>query len=157
LEEVGRILKPGGIIVSCEWGRRAVLDPSCGSDIAINTPGIDRFGDAITAALAAKGIGQVVQSIPSWLSRATSAQFTEITPGLVYVPIGSWHANPRLHTIGKAYRSSLKKYAQAMKPMLREAGWPDGELDELMRDMVHDTQNVAGISGVYHTVHARKI
>jgi hypothetical protein len=157
LEEVGRILKPGGIFVSGEWGRRAVLDPSCSSDIAINTPGIDRFGDAITAALAAKGIGQVVQSIPSWLSRATSAEFTEIIPNVFYVPIGSWHADPRLQTIGRAYRSSLKKFAQAMEPMLREAGWSDDELDELIRGMVHDTKNVAGISGVYHTVYARKI
>ena len=155
LREVGRILRPGGLFTSCEWGRYPAFHPSFNLHPAYHVPGICRFFEILHKALdMCRGIQQLAPSIPSLL--VASGLFTEITPQIYYMPIGPWHTDFNMQRLGRAYRATLLRYADSMRPLLMEAGWTDGELDDIIGGYVHDLKTVRGLVSVYHTVHARK-
>lgn len=58
--------------------------------------------------------------------------------------------------LGRAFRASMLRYADSVKPLLREAGWTEEEVTELVEGYVHEIKTVRGMVCVLHTVHARK-
>jgi len=154
LEEVTRILHPGGLFVSYELGSYPVFHPCFNLDARIHLPGATRFFDVVNEALQRMGIQRIAPVVPDLLT--ASGSFTDITPQQFYMPIGPWHSNPEMKTLGRAFRAVLRKYTEAVRPMLSRAGWTDCDLDQIIGDYLRETMMVRGMVGVYYTVHARK-
>jgi len=154
LQEVIRILRPGGLFVSYEMGSYPVLHPYYNLDARTLLPAATRFFGVVNEALQRRGIGCIAPTVPDLLS--SSGSFTDITPQQFYMPIGPWPADPRMKSIGRAFRATLRKYTEAVRPMLIREGWADGELNQIIDDYLHETMVMRGMVGVCYTVHARK-
>jgi hypothetical protein len=59
--------------------------------------------------------------------------------------------------VGRMYLAALKDFAESLKPMLREAGMTQHEIDTLVTGFIEDIEHVPGLVGVYHTAWARKL
>jgi len=155
LDEVARVLRPGGLFLSGEWGRSPTFaDPASGNSHTI--PDIHRLVTFVDDILHAKhGVFSVAPHIPRWL--AESGRFQDITAHLHAVPIGNWHPDPAMQVLGNTFRDMLVRYAKNLGPMLKEAGLDNAQVDELVTGYVNDMENVSGMIGVYHTVYAKKI
>ena len=148
LREVHRILRPGGLFVSCELGSHPAFHP--GHRMRTNLPGTTHFFHIVNEALRGRGIQPIAPFVPELLN---SSGFTNITPQQFYMPIGPWHHDQAL---GRAFRAVMCKYAEAVRPMLSRAGLGDLELDQIIRDYIRETMRESGMVGVYYTVHAQK-
>jgi hypothetical protein len=154
LQEVTRILQPGGLFVSYELESYPAFHPCFNLDARTHLPGATRFFDVVNEALQGMGIRRIAPTVPDFLTSA--GVFTDITPQQFYMPIGPWHSDPELRSLGRAFRAVMWKYTEAVRPMLRKAGWGDRDLGRIIEDYLHETMMVRGMVGVYYTVHARK-
>ncbi|KNZ71919.1 hypothetical protein J132_05193 [Termitomyces sp. J132] len=100
LQEIGRVLRPNGLFISCE------LDgyPTFQSALRVNprelAPGAYTFFDVLTHALnVCRGIQPIAGTLPALLEAAGC--FRDITADLYYLPIGLWHHDQRMKDIGK--------------------------------------------------------
>ncbi|KAG6852854.1 hypothetical protein C0991_008575, partial [Blastosporella zonata] len=137
LGEVGRILHPGGLFISCEWGRYPSFHPALGLDPVEHAPGACHFFDTLTRALdVCRGIQPIAGTIPALLEG--SGIFRDINQLCYYMPIGPWHADPQMKVLGRAFRASLVRYADSVKPLLAEAGLSGEQVSAIVGDYVHD-------------------
>jgi len=156
VREVARVLRPGGLFLSGEWERGPTFaDPALGN--ANSIPAIHRLLNLVDDALGARHrVFPVAPHIPAWL--AESGRFRDITPQFHLVPIGDWHPDPAMQALGNNFRDIWVRYADSLRPMLREGlGLDEVQVDELVAGYVNDMDNVSGMIGVYHTVHAKKV
>lgn len=152
LREVARVLRPGGLFLSCEWGRGPAFDPSYPSS---PIPGLCHFFEVLTKALdVCRGIQPIASVVPSFINH--SGLFTEITTYRYYVPIGPWHWDERMRRLGRAFRAAHLRYADSVKPLLTEAGWTEGEITDIVDEFIHELKTVRGLVSVYHVAHARR-
>ncbi|KAG6849012.1 hypothetical protein H0H93_011995 [Arthromyces matolae] len=156
LEEVGRVLRPGGLFLSCEWGWYPSFHPALGLDPSEHAPGISGFFDALNQALDTFcGLQPIAGTVPQLLTE--SGYFMNITPSLHYVPVGAWHTDLEMQSLGRAFRATLVRYADSVKPLLRDAGWTEVQIGGVMEAFLHDLRTVRGLVAVFHTVHARRL
>ncbi|KAH7927187.1 S-adenosyl-L-methionine-dependent methyltransferase [Leucogyrophana mollusca] len=156
LEEVARVLKPGGLFFSGEVARQPMFDSSFPLDPAVDAPGAQRFFEVINNMLARRGLEQISTRIPRWLQ--DSGQFTAPIIREYTIPIGDWESAPHSKRVGVEYRQVMERFADSLRPMLRsDDAIDEREFDEVVRDYVHDLYNVPGMIGLYRTVWARKI
>ncbi|KAG5730856.1 hypothetical protein E4T56_gene16177 [Termitomyces sp. T112] len=156
LQELGRVLRPNGLFISCE------LDgyPTFQSALRVNprelAPGAYTFFDVLTHALnVCRGIQPIAGTLPALLEAAGC--FRDITADLYYLPIGLWHHDQRMKDIGRAFGATLVRYADSVKPLLLEAGLTEEQVATITAAYVHDLSTVPGLVVVLHTVHARRI
>ncbi|KAF8154294.1 S-adenosyl-L-methionine-dependent methyltransferase [Crassisporium funariophilum] len=156
LQEVARVLRPGGLFVSCEWGRYVAFEPSLRLDPSTHAPASSRFFDALTRALASsRGIQPISPQIPMFLSN--SGLFTGITSEQRHMPIGAWASDPAMRVLGERSLEIIERYTDSVKPLLIEAGWVEAEVENLLADYLQETQTTQGLIGVLYTVHARRV
>ncbi|CAA7262004.1 unnamed protein product [Cyclocybe aegerita] len=156
LDEVARVLRPGGLFVSCEWDPYTAFDPASNRNLAMHAPACCRFFDAVNDALdSCRGLRPIPELITSILE--SKGCFTAISPRKLYIPIGAWRADPALRTIGVDCRRAHQRYADSIKPLLIEAGWTQNGLDRLVGEYMREMDSLNGLVAVVHTVHARKI
>ena len=155
LREVARVLRPGGLFVSCEWGRYVAFDPSFRQVPAIDAPSTVQFFDAITNALAARGIQPLAHQIPTFITN--SGCFSDITVEQNSIPIGVWPSDVLLQNIGADCLKVHKRYADSSKPLLLSAGWSEAALERIITDYIEEIHSVSGLVSVLHTVHARRL
>ncbi|KDR78240.1 hypothetical protein GALMADRAFT_138359 [Galerina marginata CBS 339.88] len=156
LQEVARVLRPGGLFVSYEWAPYPAFDPSLQRDLAIYAPASFRFHDAInTALLQRRGLHPIAAQIPSFL--ASAGVFAEISAGQHYIPIGAWSADPSLQSIGTACLEANERYASSVKPLLCDSGWTDAEAESMLTDFIREIRTMNGLVSVLYTVHARRV
>lgn len=154
--EVARVLRPGGLFLSCEWDRSVAFHPSLNISAPVRVPRTCKFFDVLTHALYAAGIQPVASSIPFILEG--SGHFTDVIPRCFYMPIGPWHSDPRMRRLGRAFRAALVRYADSVRPMLLDdTRWTKEELDEIIGGYIHELKTVRGMVSIYRTVHARKV
>ena len=158
LGEVARVLRPGGLFLSGEWER----GPTFASPVTGNPSTISatyHLLNIVDNALRAKhpGVFPIASHIPSWL--AESGRFRNITAQLHAVPIGDWHPDPEMKELGNTFRDMLVRYANNLKPMLRdpELGLGEAQINNLVTGYMNDMYGVSGMIGVYRTVHAKKL
>ncbi|KAF5376694.1 hypothetical protein D9615_007865 [Tricholomella constricta] len=156
LQEVGRILRPGGLFLSCEWGRYPAFHPALDLDPEVHAPGVCHFFEVLGKALEARcGIQPLASRIPAFLGN--SGYFTNITPQCFYMPVGPWHAEPQMKLLGRAFRATLLRYADSVKPLLLEAGCTEEEMLHIIGGYVHELKTVRGMVCVLHTVYAHRL
>ncbi|KAG6908717.1 hypothetical protein DXG01_003562 [Tephrocybe rancida] len=156
LREVARILRPGGLFISCEWGRYPAFHPSLALEPTEHTPGACQFFDTLTRALdVCRGIQPIAGSIPGVISG--EGNFRDVTQRCYYMPIGPWHADPEMKELGRAYRAALIRYVDSVKPLLAEAGLTHEQVGTLVHGYLHELRTVRGMVSVLHTVHARRV
>ena len=154
LQEVARLLRPGGLFFSGEIGRYLDVAHNFPSDPAHLAPRAWRFYDAVHHSLALRHLNLIADRIP--LSIQHSQQFTVPIIQTFHIPVGDWHRDNIMRRIGKKYLAALKVFAENLRPMLRET-MSQHDVDALVAGFIDDIENVRGLVGVYHTVWARKL
>jgi len=155
LQEIARVLRSGGLFVSCELGRYAAFDPSFHQVPSIDAPATVRFFDAITNALASRGIQPIAHRIPTFI--ANSGFFVDITVEQRCIPIGVWPSDLESQNIGEDYLRVCRRYADSSKTLLLAAGWNESTLERMIADYLREIHNVRGLVEVLYTVHARRV
>jgi len=156
LREVARLLRPGGLFISCEWGRYPSFHPSFVANPEMHTPGVHRFFRVLNGALDSLGIRPLASRIPALLE--DSGFFTDITPQRFYMPIGPLRSDPVWkQEMGKAFRAALRRYAESVKPLLLESGLSSEEVEDIVQDYKHELKTIRGMVSELHTVWAHRI
>jgi len=156
LTEATRVLRHGGLFVSGEWERSPSFDNPAIEDTN-RILGIRSLVDVVDLLLIERNASPPVTCIPDWLD--ASGQFQGITKQCYTVPIGDWPSDPAMKALGKNFRDVWVRYADSLKPMLREpsSGLGEAQINDLIAGYMHNMDNVPGMVGKYHTVHATKI
>ncbi|RPD67938.1 S-adenosyl-L-methionine-dependent methyltransferase [Lentinus tigrinus ALCF2SS1-7] len=152
LPEIARVLRRGGLFVSCEWGRRPAM--ADGSDVAARAPRALAFFDAVRSTLLERrGIQTVADRIPQLL--ADSGKFTHIVARTYHMPIGDWPDNPEMRELGREYREMVELYARSMRAVLLDGRWA-AHADDLVQGYIDEIWSVPGLVSICHTVYARR-
>ncbi|KAH9886678.1 S-adenosyl-L-methionine-dependent methyltransferase [Cubamyces lactineus] len=153
LQEVGRILRRGGLFVSCEWSRVPAM--ADGSDITLRAPRTHDFFAAVRDTLQmSRGITSVARHIPHFLEE--TRQFTNIEAKRFHAPIGDWPSDPEMKAMGREFREMMIVYARSMKEVLLGGPYA-ADAEELTQGYLHDIHTIPGIVSTCFTVHARRI
>ncbi|PSR87015.1 hypothetical protein PHLCEN_2v5273 [Hermanssonia centrifuga] len=154
LDEVARVLRPGGLFLACEWGR--CVEMADGRDPRLFVPRTCDFFNAVNQALVSRGITAIAAHIPTWLQE--SGHFNHIRRHIFKMPLG---ASPRdsqeRGEIGTQFKNIMRLYANSMRVMLIETGWNSSEVEALIRGYLYEMDTVPGIVCLYSTVYARRI
>ncbi|KAK0467097.1 S-adenosyl-L-methionine-dependent methyltransferase [Desarmillaria tabescens] len=156
IREVSRILRPGGIFVSGEWGQHPTIHPSYNLDPASQTPSFCHFFQLLRDALARRGIPQNVPGTVHSLLQS-SGGFFEVTPQTHYFPVGPWSSDHAIQRIGRAFRAVLSRYMDSVRPVILELGVNASDLDDLYAGARAEIGRAQGLVAVYYSVHARRI
>ncbi|KAK0217868.1 S-adenosyl-L-methionine-dependent methyltransferase [Armillaria fumosa] len=155
IQEVKRILRPGGMFVSGEWGQHPLFHPSYNLDPVTQTPSLSHFFQVLQSALARRGIPLVAGNIHAWLQSAGG--FAYITPQTHYLPIGSWSNDHTMQRVGKAFRTVLSRYMDSVRPIILDLGMNEADLDHLYANARAEVASAQGLVAVYYSVHARRM
>ncbi|KAI0633114.1 S-adenosyl-L-methionine-dependent methyltransferase [Trametes polyzona] len=151
--EVARVLRRGGLFVSCEWARCLTMDD--GSDVRSRAPRACAFFDAVREALRVRrGLESMAARIPQLL--VDSRHFSHVEAKVYRVPIGDWSSDIENKEIGREFRESMAVYANSMYALLSEG--PRGMYaSALIEGFIRDIWSVPGLVSSYYTVHARRM
>ncbi|KIM37900.1 hypothetical protein M413DRAFT_30557 [Hebeloma cylindrosporum] len=156
VEEVARVLRPGGLLISYEWSPYPAFHPSLDRDPSIHAPASCRLAEAVRGAfLSTRGLHLLATEVPSIL--VNTGLFADVSPNQHHIPVGAWHADPSLRRIGTMCREAQEQYADSIKPLLLEAGWEEADASRILADYIQEIRTVGGLVIVLHTVHARKV
>ncbi|KAH8092174.1 hypothetical protein BXZ70DRAFT_951500 [Cristinia sonorae] len=146
VDEVARVLRPGGLFVGCEFNRIPAM--AHGRDASTHLPLSSRFFDAVNQTLYfSKGILNVAPCISRILN--ASDHFDEVHQLRVEMPVGGDH-------FGTCFKGLLKMYVEGLKVVLLDAGWSRAQVDDLARGYLHEMEHIPGMVSIYHAVYARK-
>lgn len=155
IAEAARVLRQGGLFLSGEWKPLPVFSTTVARP-AEAIPATYNLINMVNQTLHQRhGMIPVGLSIPGWLEQ--SGRFVNITPQDHFVPIGDWHQDPLMQVFGNDMRATLVRYGDSLKPMLKEAGYEEADIETIFRAYVHELHTVPGLMAVYRTVHARKV
>ncbi len=146
--EVRRILRPGGYFYFAEWMRNVFM--ADGSLVEQHAP---------QAALFFSIINTIMQS-----------RLVPLNPdaGLAAILYQSQHfevVQTRRYSIvlgnagaaGLHFRDAFKEYADALKYLLMDSGYTEGNAEQFITGFKHDIDFVPGLTVVYCTILARKL
>lgn len=108
--------------------------------------------EVLNQALNVQGIRPVAGRLPALLTAAGC--YRNITSKPYYMPIGPWHRDPSMRELGQAFRVTLVRYADSVKPLLMEVGWMEMQVAAIVAAYLHDLRTIPGLVAVLHTVHA---
>lgn len=153
--EAARVLRPGGLFLSGEWEPFPIHNATV-SQLDNVIPATFSLVNMVNETLHKRyNMDPVGTSVPGWLEQ--SGRFANITPQVYKVPIGDWHQDPLMREFGNDMRATLVRYGESLKPMLKEAGYAEIQVETVLQAYVHELHTVRGLMGVYRTVHARKV
>jgi len=155
LDEASRILRPGGLLLLCEWDNYPTLLLST-SDPSTRIPAAYRFHYALSDSLArVNGITALLAHIPHLLQR--TGAFGSIYVCKHIMPIGDWFPDRRLRNLGFQFRESVKVWLDSSRPILREGGYSDWEIDALIGGYRNEMETVSGMVSIYYTIWASRL
>jgi hypothetical protein len=85
-----------------------------------------------------------------------SARFLTANTEDIHVPVGAWHENDAISTIGSSFRVGLRKLAAPLKPMLLGSGMSADDVDALISAFKEEIDTVDGLAMVAHITHAER-
>ncbi|KAF8808331.1 S-adenosyl-L-methionine-dependent methyltransferase [Phlegmacium glaucopus] len=156
LQEVARVLCPGGLFISCEWSGSTTFHPSYQQVLSVDAPATVRFLDAYTNALnSCRHLRQIAPQIPTFV--ANSGYFTDITVEERYIPVGVWPLDVASQNIGADCLKMHRIHADSVKHLFLADGWSEAALERLITDYIQEINTVSGLVDVLHIVHARRL
>lgn len=153
LDQVARVLRPGGLFLACEWGRTIAM--ANGGDPRMLAPRSCAFFGAISQTLSQRRIYPIAGNVQQWL--VASNMFNHVRPHRYEMPVGHWPTDPRQSALGIAFRECLETYAESMRIMMLEAGCRREEVDHLVDGFRVELDTVQGMVCPYYTVHALRV
>ncbi|RXW13348.1 hypothetical protein EST38_g12507 [Candolleomyces aberdarensis] len=155
LGEVERLLQPGGCFLSVEYSKQLSFHPDYNRDIGEHAPATFHFFDTVNHILADTH-GVSLDSADIQLLVTNSPHFHTVTTEQIYIPVGIWHEDDGLNTIGSSFRAGQKKLAVSFKQMLLDSGMSAEEVDALITDFTEEMHAVEGLVMVVHITHAER-
>ncbi|CAK5271236.1 unnamed protein product [Mycena citricolor] len=154
IAQVARLLRPGGIFLSGEWGLLPAFNPDRSH---IPVPAMDRFFELVHTCLSQRGLPEVAPSVGPML--AASGAFGDITPEEHYLPLGTWHPDTALHESGMAMRGAFSRFMDSVRMMILDSviEITEDELAALYERVKRELLVTDGLATVFHTVYARKL
>lgn len=156
MEEVARVLRPGGLFLSFEWGHFVTLHPSLHGDISTHAPASRRFFDAMNGVLGSYRDSQPVNTDMAQLLTNVGG-FEDISTTTHYVPIGTWPADPALRSIGEKNLTAQERYANSVRHALVQSGRPQEDVDLLLGEYLAEIRTIGGIASVCYAACARRV
>lgn len=154
LAEVARVLRPGGLFLSGEWGWGPTFQDDA-TRAAHPIPAIDEFIDYITAHLLERhSISPAGALVYDWLIE--SGQFINIEWTQRAIPIDYQDTDNRTFNIGRDFRNAWRWYADSLLPFMRRTGMAEERVEELSRGYMRELEVTPGLVGVYSVVHATR-
>ncbi|KZP33192.1 hypothetical protein FIBSPDRAFT_1036313 [Athelia psychrophila] len=154
LNEVARILRPGGLFLSGEWS----WGPTFQDGARRNTnpiPAIDSFVTWITDELYARNhIAPAGAHVHEWLSE--SGQFIDISETLEYCIPLDHNTDTRTANIGTDFRNAWRWYADSLLPFMRSTGMAEDRVAEMNRGYMRELDATPGLVAVYTVTYATK-
>ncbi|KAJ2919633.1 hypothetical protein MD484_g856, partial [Candolleomyces efflorescens] len=155
LDEAARLLRPGGLFLSVEWAKQLSSYPGYDLDIEEDAPAAFNFFNTVNNTLAdMHGISLDSADIKFLINN--SAHFLTANTEDIHVPVGAWHENDALRTIGSSFRAGQKKLAVALEPTLLASGMSVDEVDALISGFKQEIDTVDGLAMVAHITHAER-
>jgi len=153
LREVGRVLRPGGLFLACEWGRYPAITQHIYPQPSI--PRSREFYLAVNESLQRiQGIAPVATDIARHMRE--SGLFESVQECRFEMPVGDRHPDPTKQYIGFHFREMLKLYARSMEVMMVEAGRSPPEAHRLADGYIHEMNTVDGMVSHYYMVHGTR-
>lgn len=153
VDQVARVLRPGGLFLAGEWGRSAEM--AGGMNPAEHAPRTCHFYRMVQETLLRRGIRPIARHIPRIMEE--SGHFKRVKARVYEMPVGPWHSNPELQSIGFWYRETLVRYAQSMGLMMVEAGCDPAQVQNVVYGFIREMYEVRGLVCKYFTVRAIKV
>ncbi|KAK7684457.1 hypothetical protein QCA50_012404 [Cerrena zonata] len=151
VNEVARILRPGGLFLACEWGRCAAMENNL--DPHHLTPFACRFYHAVAETLhRSRGLAPVANYLKDFIE--SSGRFDRVECKRIIMPIGTWHRDPSMQQLGDRFRQSLEVYVNSMQLMMIQAGRDPVGVRELVDGYVKEMYTVQGMICYFYTVQA---
>jgi hypothetical protein len=149
-------MRPGGLYLSGELALTAFFrsNTSQASDPPPSAPATTLFFQVLHAALATRGLQTDVRHIPTLLQN--TGAFQEIQSRVFYIPIGEWNEDPRMRDLGRAFQTIQRRFADSVKPLLRQVGHPREYVDALVESFNDELEVTDGLVGAYYVVQAIK-
>jgi len=155
VKEIARVLRSGGLFLSGEWDPLPTFDGHAPGNVDL-IPATYRLINMVNQTLHQKhGVIPVGPLIPGWLQQ--SGRFMSITHQVHFVPIGDWHPNPEMRVLGNDFKVTMVQYGDSLKPMLKDAGYEDTLIEEVLQGFSRELNTVPGMVWVYRTVYAWKV
>ncbi|PPQ69967.1 hypothetical protein CVT24_003671 [Panaeolus cyanescens] len=155
IREVSRVLRPGGVFLSHEWGRHIDLDPSYGTIDSVNIPATRRFYDVLNEALrSARRLLPTAHRIPGMIH--ASGQFTLVEESQRQVPIGTWPQDQTSRGIGTACLESLEVFADSARYVLLSAGMEENDMNNMLAAFISEIRTTPGLVSTLYTVCAHR-
>jgi len=156
LDEVARLLRPGGLFLSVEWTYQPTIHPRF-QDVHIDQPPASiRFFSTINQIIRGNG-GGWLDGVQAANTIASSTQFTNIIREQILVPIGPWEPNEVLNRIGSTFRTVHEKLAITLGQTMVDSGMPPPAANMLVSDYIAELQMVGGLISVAHITYARRV
>ncbi|XP_006455904.1 hypothetical protein AGABI2DRAFT_195215 [Agaricus bisporus var. bisporus H97] len=159
LPDVARVLRSGGVFFSGEWELKArhQLDSRQPAGGAFDDPCplSRRFFQVVNAALESRGILTDVSLISGYLH--DTGDFHHIQSSSMFIPVGGWHDDPRLADLGAKLHFVQTRFADSIKPLLRQMGNSEDFIEGLTSGFVNEIGSVVGIVAAFHYVYAIRI
>lgn len=150
------MLRSGGLFLSGEWDVAVCFPP--GDPRAANPtlyiPASMQFYQVLNLALEDRGIRTVVSHIPNYLNN--TGAFREVVSSSISVPVGTWSSDPRMNELGRGFLAIQSRFADSVKPFLRQMGHAQVYVDALVQNFVDELRMMDGLVGTYHLVYAIK-
>ncbi|KIK66375.1 hypothetical protein GYMLUDRAFT_38182 [Collybiopsis luxurians FD-317 M1] len=160
INEAARILKPGGLFLSGEWGYFPAFYPSfpeAADHPSQHVPYLHRFYQTLHNILIVRGIQSPIASTVTPRLQ-TSGLFQAQSETVYNVPIGNWSTEQSAQRIGRGNRAALRRFMNSVKPLfLAESGLQAAEVNELFEGCLEEMYNVRGLVSVYYLVPALKV
>lgn len=171
VQEAARILKPGGLFLSGEWGPFLSFAPEApeteDENPDVHVPGLYRFYQALRTACKDKldivtegifTIKPVWSRIPEWLE--STGAFQDITPHHLYVPIGNWSPDLTYNRLGILNRTAMVKFIESSRDFLLSSGVTEAEFEGMYTqatvEINYHRTGIPGVRSIYYMVEARR-
>ncbi|KAM6493020.1 S-adenosyl-L-methionine-dependent methyltransferase [Amanita muscaria] len=154
INECARLLRPGGLFVSCEWIHFPVAART-GLDVNTYAPASVRFFNAIHQILQGKGVH--LGPLNPHFSLTQSLQFTDISTERRFAPIGQWPVDEAWKIIGNDQKMILRRFTTSVMLMLIDSGMTELEAGQLTADYLGEVDNKDDLVCEYVITHARKV
>ncbi|KAI0087505.1 S-adenosyl-L-methionine-dependent methyltransferase [Irpex rosettiformis] len=151
VNQVARVLRPGGLFLACEWGRSAEMVG--GLNPAEHAPCTCQFYNMVQETLERRGIHPLARRISRIVEE--SGHFKRVRTHVYEMPVGDWSRSFEMRCIGYWFRETLVQYAESMGVMMVEAGRHPVHVYAVVQGFIREMYEVRGIVAKYFTVHAR--